>query len=264
MAHESSFRDVPIRSGDIAVRKIHLDDLWACLRAGYQDFNARPSFGVFLAVIYPLFAVLVTVLARGDGLLHLLFPVIAGLALVGPVVSVALFEMSRRRELGLDLGWRATFGFVHSASFAPILALSIVMVTLYVAWLFTAQSLYAGLFGADPPASLGDLWARLWSTRAGAAFVIYGCALGAMFAFATLAVSVIAFPLLLDRPTTAITAMGTSIRAVASNLAVMTAWGLIVASLLAAGTLLLLVGLAAVLPILGHATWHLYRRVVTA
>jgi uncharacterized membrane protein len=176
---------------------------------------------------------------------------VAGFTLLGPVVSVALFEMSRRREQGLNTNWRAAFGFVHSAQFAPILGLSILMMLLYAAWLYLAQSLYFGLFGADPPASLGEFAERLVSTRPGAALMIYGNITGLMFAFTALAISVVAFPLLLDKPVSMLTAIGVSIRAVASNLYVMALWGVIVVALLAAGAAVFLIGLAAVLPILG-------------
>jgi uncharacterized membrane protein len=178
------------------------------------------------------------------------------------VVSVGLFEMSRRRERGLDVSWRSTFDFVHSASFAPILALSVVMMLLYVAWLFTAQFLYFGLFGEDPPVSAWDFVTQLVTTRRGGALIVYGNLLGFLFALAALAISVVAFPLLLDRPASAATAVAVSIRAVASNFTVMAVWGVIVVVLLAAGAIVFLIGLAVVLPILGHATWHLYRKVV--
>jgi uncharacterized membrane protein len=263
MAQEKSFRDVQVRSSEIGVRTIGLNDLWQSLKEGYDDFNATPTLGVFLTVLYFLFALLLTLFLVGENLLlHLAFPMVAGFTLIGPVVSVGLFEMSRRRERGLDVSWRSTFDFVHSASFAPILALSVVMTLLYVAWLFMAQFLYFGLFGNDPPVSASDFVTQLVTTRRGGALIVYGILLGFIFAFAALAISAVAFPLLLDRPASAATAVAISIRAVTSNLMVMAVWGVIVVVLLAAGAIVFLIGLAAVLPILGHATWHLYRKVV--
>ena len=263
MAQEKSFRDVQVRSNEIGIRTIGLNDLWQSLKQGYDDFNATPRVGMFLTVLfYLLFALLLTLwLVRGN-LLHLAFPIVAGFTLIGPVVSVGLFEMSRRRERGLDVSWGSTFDFVHSASFAPILALSVVMMLLYVAWLFMAQFLYFGLFGGDSPVSASDFVTQLVTTRRGAALIWYGVLLGFMFSFTALAISAVAFPLLLDRPASAATAVAVSIRAVASNLMVMAVWGVIVVLLLAAGAIVFLIGLAAVLPILGHATWHLYRKVV--
>lgn len=261
MAEERLFRDVQVTSDEIAIRKIGVRDLWQSLKEGYDDFNARPSYGLFLLIIYPLFALLITLITMGENLLYLAFPAVAGLTLIGPVVCVALFEVSRRRERGLDLSWRSAFDFVHRSSFAPIVAVSILMALLYIAWLYMAELIYFGLFGFHMPTSVSDFANQLLTTERGAALIMYGNGVGFIFAFAALAISVVAFPLLLDKPTSSFTAIGASIRAVATNLLVMALWGLIVVALLTAGTLLL-VGLAAVLPILGHATWHLYRKVV--
>jgi uncharacterized membrane protein len=263
MAQELSFKDVEVRSSGIGIRKIGVRDLWQALKEGFDDVNAKPSVIIaFLVVVYPLFALLWTVIFVRGSLMHLAFPMVAGLTLLGPVVSVVLFEMSRRRERGLDLSWRSAFDFVHRSSFAPIVALSVVMMVLYVAWLYTAQLLYFGLFGADPPASITDFATQLFTTRHGGALMFYGIGLGLLFAVTALAISVVSFPLALDRPVTAVTAASTSIRAVAANPLVMAVWGLIVVVLLAVGAILLLMGLAVALPTLGHATWHLYRRLV--
>ncbi len=262
MAQEKSFRDVQVTSSEIVIRKIGVKDLWQALKEGFDDFKAKPSHVVFLCVIYPLFALLLTVFLVGENLLHLVFPVVSGFTLIGPVVSVGLFEMSRRRERELDVTWSSVFDFVHSSSFAPILALSVAMMLLYVAWLYIAQLLYFGLFGAVPPDSISDFATQVLTTRQGGALIFYGNILGFIFALVALATSVVAFPLLLDRPVSAITAVTTSIRAVSSNTLMMAVWGLIVVVLLAAGSILFLIGLALVLPILGHATWHLYRKLV--
>jgi uncharacterized membrane protein len=262
MAEELSFRDVQVTSDEIGVRRIRLRDLWRSLKEGYDDFNAKPSFGVFLVLIYPLFALLLTLALVGDNLPYLAFPMIAGCTLLGPIVSVALCEMSRRRERGLDVSWRSAFGFVHSSAFAPITALSIAMMVLYVGWLYMAEFIYFGLFGDSPPGSIADFWNQLITTRRGGALIMYGNGVGLVFAFAALAISVVAFPLLLDKPVTSITAVSVSIRAFAANFLIMVLWGVIVVILLAAGAAVFLIGLAAILPILGHATWHLYRKLV--
>ena len=262
MTQEASFRDIQVRSSEIVIRKIGVKDLWQSLQEGYDDFITKPSFGVFLVVIYPLFALLLTL--SGDHLVYLAFPMVAGLTFLGPVVSVALCEMSRRRERGLKLNWSMAFDFIHTHSFAPILALSIFMMLLYIAWVYSAQSLYFGRFGTDPPASIANFLAQLVTTQRGIALIVYGNSVGFIFAFTAFSFSVVAFPLLLDRPTTCVTAVSTSVRAVLSNPLVMALWAVMVVMLLALGAILFLVGLALVLPILGHATWHLYRKVVVA
>jgi uncharacterized membrane protein len=263
MAHpETLFQDIAVTSSEIGIRKIGVRDLWESLKEGNEDFNAKPSFGIFLAVIYPLFALLLTLFVVGPKLHHLVFPTLAGLTLLGPIISVGLCSVSRRRERGLDLSWRSAFDFVHTCSFAPIAALCVVMTLLYAAWLFMAQFIYVGLLGADPPASLAAFVTEITTTRRGGALIFYGVGVGAIFAFTALAISVFAFPLLLDKPTTSLTAISTSFRAVTSNFLVMLVWGVIVVAALFVGASLFLIGLAAVLPVLGHATWHLYRKVV--
>jgi uncharacterized membrane protein len=262
MAQETSFRDIQLAAGEISVRKIRVSDLLHSLERGIADFNAKPSFGVFLALIYPLLALLLTLALTGENLLFLAFPIIAGLTLLGPIVSVALCEMSRRREHGLDVSWRSAFAFVHSSAFAPVAALSIIMMVLYVAWLFMAEFIYFGLFSIDPPTTTAEFWRELMTTRRGGALIMYGNGVGLVFAVTALAISVVAFPLLLDKPVTSISAVTVSIRAFATNPFVLALWGLIIVALLAIGGAFFLIGLAAVLPILGHTTWHLYRRLV--
>ncbi len=262
MAQEVSFRDVQVTSNEIEIRKIGVHDLWQALKEGFDDFQAKPSHVPFLILTYPLFALLLTLFLAGDNLLHLAFPIVAGFTFLGPVVSVGLFEMSRRRERGLDVTGRSAFDFVHSSSFAPIVALSVTMLLLYIAWLYMAQLIYFGLFGAVPPDSISDFATQVLTTRRGGALIFYGNGVGFIFAVAALAISVVGFPLALDRPVTALTAASVSIKAVTSNSLIMAVWGLIVVVLLAAGSILFLIGLAFVLPILGHATWHLYRKLV--
>ena len=262
MAQEASFRDVQVASGDIAIREIQLADLWQSLREGYEDFTAKPTFVHFLFLVYPASALLLTLLFRGEDMLPLAFPILAGTTLLGPIVCVGLFEISRRRELGDEIGMREAFGFIHTSAFAPVLALSLFMMVLYGAWLFMAQFIWDGLFGANTPATLAEFVNELTSTRRGAALIIYGNVVGFMFAFVVMMTSVVAFPFLIDRPATSWTAMSVSMRAVTHNLLPMAVWGLVVVGLLLAGAVVLLVGLAVVLPILGHATWHLYRKLI--
>src|SRR5438552_1746412 len=189
MAEEKLFRDVQVRSSEIGIRKIGLNDLWQSLKEGYGDFNATPAVGMHLALLfYLLFALLLTLFLVGENLLHLAIPMVTGFTLIGPVVSIALFEMSRRRERGLDVSWRSTFDFVHSASFAPILALSI-LVALCCLAVCGAVPLFRPV--RRRPTGLGvGLCDQLYivTTRRGAALIVYGIPLGFVFAFTALAI----------------------------------------------------------------------------
>lgn len=262
MAQEIIFRNIQISSNEIEICKIGVKDLWQALKEGFEDFNANPSLYLFLFVFYPLIAVLVTLFSLDQNLMHLAFPLVSGFTLFGPVVLVCLYEMSRYRERGLAVNWRSAFDFVHSSSFATVLALSVMMMVLYVAWLYIAQFLYFGRFGEVLPTSITDLLNQILTTKRGAGLIVYGTAIGFIFAVVAMSVSVISFPLALDKPVSATTAVTASIKAVASNPLIMALWGIIVSVLLIMGTMLFLIGLIVVIPVLGHATWHLYRKLV--
>lgn len=257
-----SFEDIRLNSNEIQVRKIDLQDLWQSLREGYSDYSTKPSSFPLLILFYGMAALVLTLFAFGQEMRYLAFPAVAGFTLVGPIVAIAFFEMSRQRERGMQMRWRTAFRFVHSSSFAPILALSFVMMLLYVAWLNMAEMLYFGLFGASLPVSMSDFLSQLFSTRHGGALIFYGNFVGFLFAFAAMALSVVAFPLALDKPVTSITAISVSIRAFTSNFYVLAVWGMVVVAIMALGAALFLIGLAVALPVLGHATWHLYRKMV--
>ena len=132
----------------------------------------------------------------------------------------------------------------------------------FIAWLLTAQALYTAIFGPEPPASVGSFLSQLFSTSEGWTLILAGNAIGFVFAVVVLSTTVIAFPLLVDRDVGAWSAIHTSARAVMANPVQMLAWGFIVALLLTLGSLPLFAGLIVVIPVLGHATWHLYRKVV--
>lgn len=257
-----AFEDIRLYDSDITVRRISLDDLWACLRLGLDDFNTKPSVIPLLFLFFPLFVVLFSLFALGQDLRYLVFPVVAGFTLVGPMVAVVFFAMSRHREQGVEMTWSGAFSFIHTHSFAPILALSVVMMVLYGAWLLMAEFLYFGIFGDAPAGAPGEFLAVLFGTRDGWGLILYGNITGFFFAYAAMAVSVVSFPLALDKPVTAWTAMKVSIRAFTSNFLVLAVWGIVVAALMALGTALFFMGLPMILPILGHATWHLYRCLV--
>jgi uncharacterized membrane protein len=244
------------------VRRISLADLKDALRKGFADFWTMPSQVFFLGLLYPMAGVILAGFAFGQNMLPLLYPLASGFALVGPFVAIGLYELSRRREQGLPTDWKHAVEVVQSPAIGSIAALGGVLLVIFMGWLFTAQALYEGLYGYRPVESLPAFLAEALTTSRGWMLIVLGNLLGFVFAVVVLAISVISFPLLLDRDVGVAVAVQTSIRAVLVNPVEMALWGLVVAGLLALGFATLLVGLAIVVPVLGHATWHLYRRVV--
>ncbi len=239
------------------VRRIRPADLKDALEKGLDDSLAMPSFHVFLGLIYPA-----ALLWLAGYALPLLFPLLAGFALVGPFAGIGLYEMSRRRELGLDTSWKHALDVVRSRSISSILSLGLLLLVIFACWVIAAQLLYRALFGTGLPDSLPAFIAAIFNTPQGWKLIVFGTATGFVFAVMALSISVVSFPLILDRNAGVAVAVRTSIKAVLANPITMALWGLIIAASLAAGVLLLLVGLALAVPILAHASWHLYRKVV--
>lgn len=244
----------------VAINRIALTDITAALRAGIDDFWARPSHYVFLALIYPLAGIVIAMLAAGQNALPLLYPLMSGFALLGPITAIGLYEISRRREQGLDTAWHHAFDVRHSPALFSILALGLMLMVVFILWLYTAQTLYQSLFGEFAATSIPTVFEQVFTTQEGRTLLIVGNLVGFCFALMVLMTTVIAFPLLLDRDVGLIAAISASIRAMVKNPIEMLAWGALVAVALLLGTLPFFVGLALVVPVLGHATWHLYRR----
>ena len=246
----------------LAVRKIGLKDLKDALARGIDDFLVMPSHAVLLCLIYPLVALLLARLTMGYDVLPLFFPLAAGFALIGPLAAVGFYELSRQREQGRNVSWRDAFDVFHSPSFGAIVALGVMLLIIFFVWLAVAQAIYVATFGYAPAASIPDFVTQILTTSAGWTLIVVGNGVGFLFALLAFTISVVSFPLLVDRHVGAAPAVITSVRAVLANPVTMVAWGLIVAALLVIGSLPFFFGLTVVLPVLGHATWHLYRKVV--
>jgi uncharacterized membrane protein len=259
---EQHWRDGRRHDGAIVVRRIGLRDIGAALAAGWRDFEANRTDVIFLSVIYPVAGLLLWQAATGNGLIPLLFPLASGFALVGPLAAVGLNEMSRRREQGDATGWRDAFGALRAPSIGAIVLLGAMLVAIFLFWLVVAQVIYAATLGPTPPVTLRGFVDDVFGTSAGMTLILAGVGAGFLFAVLVLAIGGVSFPLLLDRNVGINTAVATSVRVIRENPDTMAVWGLVVAGLLLLGSLPLLVGLAVVMPVLGHATWHLYRRAV--
>ena len=255
-----------IRGADAAqlpeVRRIRIADLRHALNKGVEDFQACRTDVMFLCLLYPLIGAFLAWLALDRDLLPLLFPAMSGFALLGPVAGIGLCEMSRRREQGLETNWATAFAVLSSPSFGAAFVLSLVLLGTFAAWLFAASGLYGAFLGPEPPASVAAFAGTLLTTAGGWALIVVGMAVGFLFAVFVLMISLVSFPLLLDRDAGLPVAVATSMRVAMANPGPVAAWGLFVALSLAVGSAPFFLGLIVVLPVLGHATWHLYRAAV--
>ncbi len=262
MAHSHLLLGAGTAASEIRVRRIGMSNLIDALRLGVKDFNAMPTHAMFLCVIYPVVGLLTARLAFGYSVLPLLYPLVTGFALVGPLAALGLYELSRRREAGLETSVTHALDVVQSSSIGAIIALGLLLMGIFVLWIAAANALYIANFGYASPSSVEGFIKDVLTTRPGWNLIVFGNAIGFVFAVLVLTVSAVSFPLLLDRDVGAAVALSTSIRVVLRNPVTMAAWGVIVAALLFIGALPLFIGLTVVMPILGHATWHLYRRAV--
>ena len=244
------------------VRKLTFADLGHALRAGLEDFKAVPSHAIMLCLIYPVVGLALARLVLGYAVLPLLFPLAAGFALIGPFAAVGLYELSSRHEQGLDVSVSHAFNVLRSPSFGAMLGLGTLLLALFVVWVATAEAIYISYFGYAAAADIPDFARKVLTTPEGWSLIVVGCGVGFLFAVVALCISVISFPMMLDRHSGVTDSMLTSLRVVRENPAVIAAWGLIVAALLVIGSLPAFIGLTVVVPVLGHATWHLYRSAV--
>ena len=251
------------RDTDPAIRRITTDDVWKSLREGFDDFVAMPTHLVFAALIYPVIGLVLARILFGYGLLSLVYPMVAGFALLGPFLAIGLYELSRRREEGLHVVPTDALEVIHRPGMGGIFALGLALAAVFVAWLYAANLMYTQIMGGEP-ASVSALMHDVFRTEKGANLIVAGNLVGFLFALFVLVTSVVSFPMLVDRNVSVGTAVRTSIRASVENPGPIALWGLIVAVGLLLGAIPLLVGLAIILPILGHATWHLYRKLVAS
>ncbi len=244
------------------VRKISPADVAMALRAGWADFLMIPTQLVFLCILYPIVGLVAARAATDESILPLLFPLLAGLSLLGPVLAVGIYELSRRREEGLPVTWLNAFDVLRSPSLLGIAAIGMLLFAVFIAWIVAAKLILFATLGTDTFASVDAFQQEVLGTSAGWRLIVIGNLVGLAFAILVLTLTAVSVPLLLDRAISPVVAVQTSIRVVRTNPVAMGLWGLVVAVSLLLGCIPLLIGLAVAMPVLGHATWHLYRRVV--
>ncbi|HZC38352.1 MAG TPA: DUF2189 domain-containing protein [Sphingomicrobium sp.] len=246
----------------IPVRKITNEDLRWSLRQGLGDFQAMRGDLLFAGLIYTVIGIAAAVMTTNGPLMPFFFPVVAGVGLLGPVAAVGFYELSRRREEGLESGWRHFLDVRHRPAVDDMGIVAGLLLAIFGVWLLVAGLLYVFLFGWATPTSIAGFFSAVFTTPAGWALIVIGAAIGAVFSWFVLALSVASLPMLVDCDVSAAEAVSASWRAAHANKPQMIRWGLTVLALLVLGSIPLFVGLAFVLPWLGYSTWHLYTRLV--
>lgn len=252
-----------VRRSDPVVRSVTIGDIVEAMAAGIRDFQAAPRFGLFFGGLYALGGMVIVLCAFWIDKSYLAYPLAAGFALIGPFAAVGLYEVSRRRETGAALTFRDILCVVCSQTKRELGWMAFVTLFIFVIWMYQARLLVALFLGFRSFPSLHEFLLAVVTTPEGLMFLLIGNAVGACLALLLFSLTVVSFPLLLDREVDFITAMITSVRAVTKSPLPMVGWALVIVIDLAVASLPFFLGLLVVLPVLGHATWHLYRKLVT-
>ena len=260
IAHSTDIR--MIRDDEVAINAIHLADLRMALAQGWDDFLSKRGDLVFVGLIYPAVVILAALYAMNMSILPLVFPLFSGAILLGPAAASGFYELARRRERGMDTSWRHFFDVMRGPRVASLAAMTTVTALLFIAWIGVASFIYSMTLGSGEPWTVSSFLRALFTTAEGWTMIVAGNLAGLVFAVVTLAISVISFPMLVDRRVSWDVAARTSVRVAQKNPVTVAIWGLIVVALLVLGALPAFVGLTVVLPVLGYATWHLYTRAV--
>jgi uncharacterized membrane protein len=240
-------------AGDLTV-----GDLTGAIAAGWRDFRACPQYGLFFGAVFVIVGLVLTHLLLNRGEYFWLIPAMAGFPLIAPFAAAGLYEASRRRLAGERASWRPVLAAV-SAGDGQLPVMGVIAFVIFAFWVILAHTVF-GVFlgqsgmGADP--------IRTLLSPAGLGMLAVGGAIGGIIALLLFTIMVVSLPMLIDREVDFITAIITSIRVVGQNRAVMLAWAIIIALILFAAMIPALLGLLVALPVLGHATFHLYRRAV--
>ncbi|MFH1341584.1 MAG: DUF2189 domain-containing protein [Pseudomonadota bacterium] len=246
---------------DPVVRRITASDIAEALGRGLRDFQAMPLYGLAFGAIYVAGGIVILLSLTAFGMVYLAYPLAAGFALIGPFVAIGLYEISRRREAGEPVSFASIWVKVKSRSELGWMAF--VTLFIFLIWMYQVRLLIALLLGLNASfATLPQFITVVLTTNEGLLFLAIGNAVGAALSLILFSLTVVSFPLLLDRDVDFVTAMVTSVRAVVMSPLPMIGWAAVIVVLLIVSALPYFLGLLVALPVLGHATWHLYRRIV--
>ena len=246
---------------DPVVRRITTADIAEALTQGLRDFQAQPLFGLGFGLIYVLGGISIVLCVTAFGMVYLAYPLAAGFALIGPFVAIGTYEVSRRRELGQPIAYGAIWRTITSRS--EIGWMAFVTLFFFVIWMYQVRLLIALLLGLNASfSSFREFITLVLTTNEGLLFLAIGNLDGAALSLILFSLTVVSFPLLLEREVDFVTAMITSVRAVVASPGPMIGWAAIIVMLLIVSALPYFLGLLVTVPVLGHATWHLYRKIV--
>lgn len=243
------------------IQTIGRADIGAALRAGLRDFARAPAFGLFFSAFYVAGGLVIYAVYAASGQEWWLIPVVVGFPLLAPFAAIGLYEVSRRLEAGTPLVWREVLGVVFAQKDRQIPSMAMVILLMFMFWVFVAHTIFALFMGLQAMTNVTTSLGVLLEGN-GPLMLAVGSVIGAGFALALFSFTAAGLPMLLEREVDFITAIITSIQAVARNFPVMILWGLVIALALFAGMLPVFLGLFIALPVLGHASWHMYRRLM--
>ncbi len=238
---------------------VEFSDIRAALADGWRDFRRAPMLGLFFAAVYVAGGWLITWAMTAQGQLWWTLIAGAGFPILGPFIACGFYEISRRLEAGEPLDWPGVLGVIFRQKDRQIPSMAVVVVVFFLFWNFLAHMIFALFLGRATLTNITSSF-EVFATPEGIAMIVVGTAVGAVFAGVLFALTVVSLPMLLDREVDFITAMITSFSVVTHSPVVMLVWAALIASLLFVGMATAFLGLFVVLPLLGHASWHLYRR----
>jgi len=241
------------------VNTVTFGDLAAALRAGWSDFTRAPVYGLFFASVFVAGGWMMFYALTRAGMMWLTLPASAGFPILGPFIACGLYEVSRRIEAGLPLSWGAVLSVVWAERNRQIPSMAVVIVVFFLFWNFLGHMIFALFLGLSAMTNILSSTEVFFSAN-GLMMLAVGTAVGAVFATVLFSITVVSLPLLLDREVDFVTAMITSFATVQQNPVVMLSWGALIAALTFVAMLPGFLGLFVVFPVLGHASWHLYRR----
>lgn len=229
---------------------------------GLRDFQNAPLHGLVLGTFCAIVGIAIVWMLLAVGVPYFAYPLAAGFAIVCPFLAAGLYEVSRRMERGEPVGSLFSV-WSRAASRSEVRWMGFVTLFILIMWMYQVRLLMAIFLGyTSMEATLEDFFRVILTTNEGLMFLLVGNIVGAALATILFSLTVVSFPLILDRDVDVVTAMITSVRAVGSNTGPMLFWAAVIGALLTVSILPMFLGLLVTLPILGHATWHLYRRVV--